>query len=137
MMSIGRPPNGSRLSCGQTRPAAAAVDERYAMLGRAQTLRFLDPREARQLQALVRRLPPKPNCARHLQAMSNAAKAERPTYVHALICGEPHGVNGGQRNAGAAAWVRCGPVDDINAADPSPTDTNRQEGPRNRCSQSS
>src|SRR5438046_5406593 len=60
------------------------------------------------------------------KAMSNAAKAERPTYVHALICGEPHGVNGGQRNAGAAAWVRCGPVDDINAADPSPTDTNRQ-----------
>src|SRR6266576_3960357 len=48
-------PNGSRLSCGQTRPAASAVDERYPEVGRAQTLRFLDPRVARQLQALVRR----------------------------------------------------------------------------------
>src|SRR6266566_289281 len=51
-------PNGSRLSCGQTKPAATAVDERYAGLARAQTLRFLDPRAARQLQALVRRHPP-------------------------------------------------------------------------------
>src|SRR6266576_3318319 len=49
-------PNGSRLSCGQTRPAASAVGERYPELARAQTLRFLDPRAARQLQALVRRL---------------------------------------------------------------------------------
>src|SRR6266566_6326349 len=49
------PPNGSRLSCGQTRPAAQTADERYAMLARAQTLRFLDSRAARQLHALVRR----------------------------------------------------------------------------------
>src|SRR5881628_2643955 len=48
--------NGSRLSCGQTKRAARTSSERPQMPARAQTLRFLDPRAARQLQALVRRL---------------------------------------------------------------------------------
>src|SRR6266699_5302503 len=46
------PPNGPRLSCGQTKRAARTSGERPQMRARAQT----DPRAARQLHALVRRL---------------------------------------------------------------------------------
>src|SRR6266571_8319391 len=52
-----RPPNGPRLSCGLTKPAATTNSGRSQTLARAQTLRFLEPRAARQLQALVRRHP--------------------------------------------------------------------------------
>ncbi len=91
-IALSRPPNGSRLSCGQTKRAARTRSERPQMPVRAQTLRFLDPRAARQLQALVRRL-----ASRHL----GRAGAMRLGRGALRVAPAPHDAS----DTGLGGWV--------------------------------